>query len=222
MITDLRAAQLCAAIYAPDAISDKTFHVYDDGGGTGVCWGIVQDGDIDLVILRGSLTPHDWFEDMFAAPYVGHRPFGPVHHGFNNGLDTAWSRMKNLLRSSAKVMLTGHSLGAARATILTGIMIDDGGSPAGRIVFGEPKPGFQRLADFIKAVPARSYRNGMSDAHDIVTDLPLPVKAWGLNYVHPAPLTLVSGPPPIDDTTGMFAWHHIGLYVTALSNLNPA
>ncbi len=215
MITDLRAAELCAASYVSRAVTPSPFVTFDEGNDDGVCWGIAQEGDCDVIVLRGSYTNEDWLRDVMAKPYMSRR-MGPVHSGFYLGMDNAWTDMKEVLRHDAQYVVTGHSLGAARASLLTGIMLADGWPVEARIVFGEPKPGFAALAEFIKSVPSRSYRNGVSDAHDVVTDLPFTIPALGLDYVHPVPFTLVSAPPPVDDVTGLFAYHHIHLYVEAM------
>jgi hypothetical protein len=127
--------------------------------------------------------------------------------------------MAGVLRPHLPIVITGHSLGAARAALLTGIMIEAGLPPARRVAFGEPKAGYRALAEFIAPVPAVSYRNGNTEAHDLITDMPgVP---W-LPYVHPVPLTYVNAAPPVDDPTGAFAWHHMGLYVAALAQFSGA
>ncbi|SIO38681.1 Lipase (class 3) [Bradyrhizobium erythrophlei] len=84
------------------------------------------------------------------------------------------------------VIVTGHSLGAARAAVMCGLMVADGAAPAARVVFGEPKPGLMDFAERIKDVPARSYRNGDALHHDLVTDVPFSFPP--LQYVHPTPI----------------------------------
>jgi surfactin synthase thioesterase subunit len=72
--------------------------------------------------LRGSQTNLDWIRDFrsLAKPTrVGH-----AHIGFFEGMSHMWSDLKLMLGQPA--MVTGHSLGAAHATILTALMIADG------------------------------------------------------------------------------------------------
>jgi hypothetical protein len=130
-------------------------------------------------------------------------------------MEHVWSELRPLLMQP--VIIAGHSLGAARAAILTALMVKDGVIPAARVVFGEPKPGLIDLAELIKGVPARSYRNGDTLHHDLVTDVPLSLPP--LEYMHPTPIVPVCAEPTGDlfDRFGAFAWHHIGLYVTAVS-----
>lgn len=220
MITDHRAAELCVALYGlPLPLSAPVaFDVVDMGDDDGICWALAREADTDVIVLRGSMTGGDWLRDTMAAPYPD-RDLGRVHHGFYLGLQNAWDDMKMVLRPGAPVAITGHSLGAARTAILAGKMINDGRVPAARIVFGEPKPGFAQLADFIKGVPCRSYRNGSGDNHDIVTDLPLTIPAFHLNYVHPTPLTFLDCAPDPNDQSGMFVYHHMALYLAGVSAL---
>jgi hypothetical protein len=90
--------------------------------------------------------------------------------------------------------------------------------PVGRVVFGEPRPGFQPLADLISSIKeSRSYRNGKFGTfeHDFVTDVPYRIGA--LQYVHPTPLIDVSALPPPADEWGIFAYHHMPLYAQAIA-----
>lgn len=218
MITDYRAAQLCAALYDLPSPASVIFSHVDPGLDDGIFWAIAREGDTDVIVLRGSVTPGDWFRDSMAKPSYLSRRLGPVHTGFYLGMDNAWADMSMLLRHDAPVAVVGHSLGAGRAAILTGIMIDAGRPPAARISFGEPKPGFAQLASFVAEVPAKNYRNTGTSGHDVVTDLPFTIPEFGLNYVHSAPLIDVSGPPDPTDTSGLFVFHHMPLYVKALSS----
>jgi hypothetical protein len=138
---------------------------------------------------------------------------GHVHDGFHIGMERVWAELRPQLRQPA--IITGHSLGAGRAAILTGLMVKDGVPPISRVVFGEPKPGFADLAELIAAVPGRSYRNGDGVHHDLITDVPFSFPP--VEYAHPTPIIPVCAPPPADDRWGAFCWHHIELYEAALA-----
>lgn len=219
MISDARAAGLCCALYEPSPVNP--FAVIDDGADDGICWALAREGDCDVIVLRGSVTLRDWLRDVLALtlPYTSRR-MGPVHPGFYLGLDNCWSDIAKVLRPDAPVVVTGHSLGAGRAAILTALMIDAGRAPAARIVFGEPKPGFAQLATYISTVPGRSYRNGDDRHHDLVTEMPFSFPPE--DYEHASPLIKVCAPPPPDHSWGIFAYHHIELYLAAVSAIeNP-
>lgn len=187
-------------------------------GDHGICWAArrAEDGVTDIY-LRGSVTPLDWFRDFLAAAYqpFGHAEMGPVHAGFYIGMPEVWTAMKRCLDPPFRV--SGHSLGAGRAAILTALMTLDGATPQRRVCFGEPRPGMAQLGKLIAPVPTASYRNGDTFHHDYVTDVPFELRPL-LPYVHPVPLIMVNAPPgsagPQED--GVFAWHHMPLYELAL------
>jgi Lipase (class 3) len=212
--TDALIASYCGTIYKPTAIISGFDH-FDGGLDDGVCWALKKLPGYDVVIFRGSVTLRDWIADFraIAAPSrIGH-----VHLGFYAGMEQVWSELRPLINQPA--IVAGHSLGAARAGIMTGLMVKDGAAPVARVVFGEPKPGLLDFAKLVEGVPARSYRNGDATHHDLVTDVPFSFPP--LQYMHPTPIVPVCCKPRGDEFAdlGMFAWHHIELYETALAVL---
>jgi hypothetical protein len=93
-------------------------------------------------------------------------------------------------------------------------MVCEGQRVTSRVVFGEPRPGFKSLADVIKSVPGRSYRNGDGAAFDVVTGVPFSFSFEP--YVHPTRLIDVCARPAPNDPWGFAAWHHVQLYQQAL------
>jgi hypothetical protein len=219
MISDLTLAKLCESLYAYPGQQPETWAHYDDGAySDGVCWAVKEIEDCSIVVLRGSTTAEDWRRDFqaFANPFH-HDDLGPVHPGFLSGMRTVARELTATVPFSNKIILTGHSLGAARASILTGLLaLGRRDGVIARVVFGEPRPGFQPLADLIKDVPGRSYRNVANGTHDLVTDVPFSIPPE--DYVHPTALIDVSAAPGADLAArwGPFALHHMGLYVQAL------
>lgn len=191
----------------------------DEGLDDGVCWAVKRVDDFDIVVFRGSTTLEDWRRDFQAmANAFDTSVLGPVHPGFLRGMSHVWSDLKPLLRVDAKPVVCGHSLGAARASIMAALMIVDNRPPVARVVFGEPRPGFAKLASIVSKVPGRSYRNkGPYRRRDIVTDVPFNIGYQA--YVHPTPLIDVYAPPLPSDKWGLFAWHHIELYSQAINSL---
>lgn len=214
--SDAAIAALCTGIYAYPGFAPIVWdHLEQPTQDDGICWGLKKLGPIDVIVLRGSTTPQDWLRDFEAVadPFT-HFALGPVHPGFLAGMETAFTAMKPLL--GAKVIVSGHSLGAGRAAVLTGLMVHAGRAPLARVVFGEPRPGFKELAKLISGVAARSYRNGNGTLYDRVTDVPLAIGSE--DYVHPCPLTDVCAAPGPKWTEqwGVFAWHAMPLYRAAL------
>jgi hypothetical protein len=212
VITDAAIAGLLVDLYA----GATTFDHFAPGlGPSGICWASKRVDDADVILLRGSVTFWDWFKDLMAlaAPY-SHETLGPTHPGFTLGMVRC---LRDILAvTKGPYIIAGHSLGAGRAAILTGLMVEAGILPLTRVVFGSPKPGFKRLSDYIAGVPGRSYRNGDEHHHDLVTEVPflLPPE----EYVHPSPLIMVSAAPDPATATkfGLFKWHHMPLYAQAL------
>jgi hypothetical protein len=219
MITDRAIAELCVALYAYPDNPPMTWDHYDPGEYDGVCWALKRAGDTDVIILRGSTTQADWIHDAetWAAPETNplYEHMGPVHYGFSCGMDRMWRDAR--LLTGKKVIVAGHSLGAGRACILTGLMIADGEPPIARVCFGEPRPAYAQLGEYIKSVPARSYRNAGAWGHDLVTDVPFTLPEFP--FVHPAPLIDIDVPPDqeIVSRWSVFAGHHLPLYVRGLA-----
>lgn len=98
---------------------------------------------------------------------------------------------------SGPLIICGHSLGAARALILSKLLTLDGRAPIARICFGEPRSGFVRLGEILAPIKQqRSYRNRNATDHDQITDLPFSLPPL-FAYQHPTELTdLTVAPMP--------------------------
>lgn len=224
MIADAQLAALCVASYLEPSQSGVAWDHFDTGeSGDQVRWGVKRVGADVALILPGSRTFMDWLRDFmtFADPFH-HDDVGPVHPGFLSGMRTLERELAQLVGKTEPLYITGHSLGAGRAGILSGLLVLDGWKPAARVVFGEPKPGFVQLADIIKDVPGRSYRNGDARHHDQVTDVPFSFPPE--QYVHPTPIIPVCARPDggLFAEFGVFAWHHMPLYQAALESPTSA
>ncbi len=212
--SDAQIANYCAMIYEPNAVI--SFDHFDAGIDDGVCWALKKLPGFDLIIFRGSITFQDWWRDLMAAIAIPSR-IGTVDVGFYSGMEKVWPEALPMI--SQPVIVSGHSLGAARADLLVALMTVDGKPPISRVVFGEPKPGLVDLATIIEDIPASSYRNGDRTHHDIVTDVPSTFPP--VQRVHPTPIVPVSEEPTggLFATWGIFAYHHITLYETAVATL---
>lgn len=212
MITDFEIAELLVQLYR----GSEGFDYYENPpNDSGICWALKKTAEVDVILLRGSTTFQDWIRDLIAlATPFSHAEFGPVHPGFEIGMERAFQAIVSTPGLNKNIVIAGHSLGAGRAAILTALMVEDNVKPIARVVFGEPKPGFKKLADYISGVPARSYRNTGNGQHDLITSVPLSFPPE--EYVHAAPLTDVCALPQPGDSWGVFAYHHMELYAAAL------
>jgi hypothetical protein len=208
------ASSLCGSLYDYTGSPKVAWRHYDDGSDSDqICWSIARVGDLNFIVLRGSETFIDWWRDFDAWSDPFHKlNLGHVHPGFYLGMEQVWAEAKPLV--GPKVVVTGHSLGAARASILCGIMALDGCAPTARVVLAEPKPGFSDFAQLIAPIPSVAFCNGDDEGHDLVTDAPLSFPPE--EYVHPTPFTRVRSSPPANDKLGIFAYHHWYLYDAAI------
>lgn len=220
MVTDYQIADLLVKLYdSPDEpLETAGFDVFESGeNDSEICWASKRIDGVDVVCLRGSTTWQDWLRDLwaFSLPF-SNKGLGPVHRGFKIGMDDAWAEIRS--RTRGPWIIAGHSLGAGRGDILTGLMVLDGAAPMRRVFFGQPKPGFQQLADIVARVPGVSYCNGAAaHSHDRITDAPMTIGFE--QYVHPTPLTYVDAPPDkaAHELLGpLFGRHHMPLYRQAL------
>ena len=180
-----------------------------------VVWGIKRVEDTNVLVFQGTASFEDLLNDFRAFPalerYIGH-----VHTGFLDGVEDVIKQVRGQ-RLSGRLVVTGHSLGAARATIATALLMQARIPVTERVVFGSPKPGFSDFANYVSAVPATSYINRDNLHEDLITDLPFTLP--GLEYHQPTPFTPVTSPPDWTHPWGPFAWHDSTLYHRGLLNV---
>jgi hypothetical protein len=210
---DLDLVNLSAAIYD----SGSKWDHFDPGAiDDEVCWALKHLDGFDVVVFRGSITALDWWLDLEFEPIETR--IGTVHSGFFTGMEQMWSEVKPMLKQP--VMITGHSLGAARADMLCGLMAADKAPVAHSAVFGEPRPGLSDFAHTLSKIDRVAYCNGDKHGHDRVCDVPLRLQQIAdLDFIHPKRLVLVTAEPEGNffATHGLFAWHHISLYQKAIA-----
>ncbi|HTS78649.1 MAG TPA: lipase family protein [Bryobacteraceae bacterium] len=170
-----------------------------------------------IVSFRGTVDVHDWIEDFDAVPvdYVPVAGIGLVHMGFQLVYEHVRKNVGGLLQNQCKgvqkILITGHSLGAAVA-ILSGFDIAKNAVPGSApdfCTFAGPRagdPGFAKK--FNAAFPVC---NRIVNFMDVVPQVPLPPV-----YEHVGTEILVHGGfKPLDIT---FA-HRLTTYLAGLQKL---
>lgn len=205
--TDLEIADLLIALYkaVDDPQAGNVFaHIADLHG---IVWGYQMRDDCEVVAFRGSKTPEDWLLDSAAVP-MPYQDLGLVHAGFLFGMPD----VLNVIKPIRPLVVCGHSLGAARASIFTGLALAKGHTVARRVCFGEPNAGMRELANVVKQAPGVSYRNREGWQVDLVTVIPFVPPT----FCHPtSPVVLEAHADPDEHTP--FRLHHMTLYRAALA-----
>lgn len=109
-------AQLCRGIYAYPGDPPTAWDYRQSTAG--IEWGVKFDGPRVFAVFEGSKSILDWLRDLVGfAPSVSYGDFGQMWGGFVIGMEYAWAEIAPLVKGRDEIVITGHSLGAARADI---------------------------------------------------------------------------------------------------------
>jgi hypothetical protein len=126
---------------------------------------------LTFVAFRGTAGFRDIVTDLMTWR-VGWTPGGRVHAGFAGALRRTWQPLlQSLTHHSGRLVFTGHSLGAALATLAATLL-----PPAAVYAFGSPRVGNRAFAELLRDV----------EIHRVVgcTDLVCRVPPEWLGFVH--------------------------------------
>lgn len=186
---------------------------------------ILQADDEIIIAFRGSSSAPNWVADVIATQRKPKWSKSPclTHRGFTNIYDSARKHILSALKrlpEHKKLFVTGHSLGAALATLCAfDIALNTNRTPI-LFTFASPRvgdPDFMQL--FAKQVP-NSYR--ISNAFDAVTHAPpnvfkLPKQDKSYYYSHvPVDYPLHFANLSLSDN------HSLGNYFAELTKLDPS
>jgi len=136
-----------------------------------------------IIAFRGTEPDKlkDWVTDAKVRKTAG--PYGDVHRGFSKALSYVWSDIEDVIDevrdNNQTIWLTGHSLGAALATLAAGQIQtnEDQMTVSGLYTFGSPRVGSHRFAKRFNHDNMNVFR--CVNNNDIVTRVPL-----SLTYSH--------------------------------------
>jgi triacylglycerol lipase len=127
-----------------------------------------------LVVFTGTNQPRDWLDNIGVFPLQG--PVGSVHRGFMIALERVWGEMKeviyNKIGSKNKTLwVTGHSLGAALATLAVAkLRLEEDLPVNGLYTYGSPRVGDRIFARNFNLEFKPAFR--IVNNNDIVTRVP--------------------------------------------------
>jgi len=144
---------------------------------------VAADKSSILVAFRGTeAVAEDWLTDLDFPKVRG--PRGLVHRGFLEAMETIWSELVETLRTfrtaDQGLWLTGHSLGAALATLAAvRLEFETRFETSGLYTFGSPRVGDARFRRFAESrLGRRTFR--FANYRDLVTRVPF---EW-MGYEH--------------------------------------
>lgn len=205
----LAAVQAAADCYDQTARWDQSWTRED------VHVGLRHVAGADVIAFRGSIDEEDWLRDFQGWPRK-HPVLGYCHSGFLAGMDTVAAELTQAIDASGRpFVVTGHSLGAARALIVAALLTAGGRKPVLVETYGTPRPGMERLSQILLGggYPIRAYKNGPDPVAEVPATIP-PL----LMYRKPVADTLLYVPPQ-DDAEDPFHWHHMPLYLEGVRAL---
>lgn len=217
-VTDLQIAQAVYDTYNYPGGAPPKWDGLIQGGNDDVYIGVRRIGNAAIAACRGSTTFEDWIHDFIAlgkTPAL-HPKWGPVHPGFLIGMDNAWQVFSGLLKGwdVTEWYAGGHSLGAGHCDMLVGEAKDAGLPPKRSVRFGEPRPGFTQFCKYVAGF-GPSYMACDANGHDLVDDVPFTFGPE--DYGHPDSLSNLIVHPAADDPWGVFRYHHMLGYLTAMT-----
>jgi hypothetical protein len=143
-------------------------------GGSHAFLAVDDDNKLAVLSFRGTDKddPTDLADDLNAMPQPW-QAGGKVHAGFAKALQEVWPEIQVALQefNACRFLFTGHSLGAAMATLASSLQ-----KPGALYTIGSPRVGDQAFADHLQGLDNYRY----VDCCDLITRVPPEV----LGYAH--------------------------------------
>jgi len=137
---------------------------------------VVKTDNLQFVLCRGTADIEDWAVDLSAAQTDSACCRGSLHSGFAASAGSVYLGIKSALEKQTPIYLTGHSKGAAEATIIAAGLASAGFNVAGLFTFGSPRVCNPAAAStFPNSFP--TWR--IVDSDDLVPHLPFPETVIG-------------------------------------------
>lgn len=177
---------------------------------------------LKIIAIEGTHDPLGWMFDFLGVSTddqqgMNHETLGFIHAGFYDAALPALARCA-LIAAQGPYAICGHSLGAALALLIGGILsqyeFNGRGLPPVKIgAFAPPKVGGSTFVKTVTAFPFCAYRYG----GDVVPTVPIALPGLPYEQVPLIDLRDAHAPP-----LGMFGAHHIDNYVAGVTALAAA
>jgi predicted lipase len=144
---------------------------------------IAQNKNRAFIVFRGTKTPKEWISNLtINLEEYPISSYGKVHEGFlevYNSIKETISKNLTRIHDKKKLYVTGHSLGAALATLsLPDLEINHSQYVDALYTFGSPRVGDDAFVkQFDSIFRDRSFR--VANTSDVVTSIPLPIPIIG-------------------------------------------
>jgi hypothetical protein len=206
MSTIAQAAQLaCHDIYDPVTpnVFEKLYRVDET-----VCGTALIDGQF-FIVNQGTETMAGWEADGDIMP-IYHPVLGNLHAGFYRNIQKLINLISADILVKTPIIVTGHSKGAGEAVLMGACLRLAGFDVTQAILFACPRPGYQRLAEWLQInLHGISFRNASADFPALGDPVPLvPIEP----YIDPYPHTMIDVTPSGLQKADPFAWHEAELY----------
>ncbi|MDF1662442.1 MAG: lipase family protein [Planctomycetota bacterium] len=128
-----------------------------------------------VLVFRGTSAPDDWLVNLDAL-LTSWDKGGSVHKGFKDALGLLWPELEPALKAHGQegpLYFTGHSLGAALATLAASLF-----KPFALYTFGSPRVGNDLFVETLHDTPIYRVVNG----RDAICQVPLPMPRIGFHH----------------------------------------
>ncbi|MEZ5941097.1 MAG: trypsin-like peptidase domain-containing protein [Planctomycetaceae bacterium] len=128
---------------------------------------VAKSDAVNLVCFRGTESTGDWLINLRLFS-IGDDTYGSVHRGFYFAFQSLKETLESLMDDDLPIVLTGHSLGGALATIASA---EWNSSVQAVYTFGQPAVGKRDFQEFVGTTLGAKFSRMVND-NDIVPQVP--------------------------------------------------